>query len=322
MFQSIIRDPGGEELIRIQPNICGRATTVVIGSYIFVPHGSSAFVAINVELSPPFAPGRHQLFTGVSPFFVRLRHIMTGGEPAAVVSVFFLSTERSRFLRLGTGEIPFREQRFQITMRALAACQLTLSIANPLTLLRRLIGGYNTSFSEENIRPCLEQIILAPIREALSRELSRLSITSFNSHLLRISAAVTPAARSGLALFGLHLEQLTLAAVHVPDAEMQRLYHLEQDFAVGKNRTDLELDHLKRVWNGNLDKRTISEMMTGFSARGGHPLKESAGQDSFMQLMLLSQLLHPEAQPARPCPHCHQPAPPGAAFCPHCGRRL
>ena len=56
MFQSIIRDPGGEELIRIQPNIGGRATTVVNGSYLIVPPGTTAFVAINGELSPPSPP--------------------------------------------------------------------------------------------------------------------------------------------------------------------------------------------------------------------------------------------------------------------------
>lgn len=105
MYQSIIRDPGGSGLIRIQPDVCGQHAAVVNGSILIVPPGTTAFVAINGVLSRPYGPGRYEIFTGVDPFFVRLRSLLTRGDPGTAVSVFFVSTERSRFVRLGTGGI-------------------------------------------------------------------------------------------------------------------------------------------------------------------------------------------------------------------------
>ena len=52
-------------------------------------------------------------------------------------------------------------------------------------------------------------------------------------------------------------------AVNIPDGEIQRLYELEQNYAASKSRTDLELDQIKRVWDGNVDRRTIAEMLRG-----------------------------------------------------------
>lgn len=80
MYQSIIRDPGGNGLIRIQPGVCGQYSAIVNGSILIVPPGTIAFVAINGTLSRPYGPGRYEIFTGVDPFFVRLRNILTHGR--------------------------------------------------------------------------------------------------------------------------------------------------------------------------------------------------------------------------------------------------
>lgn len=300
MYQSVIRDPGGDGLIRVQPDVCGARTAVVDGSVLLVPPGTTAFVAINGTLSRPYGPGRYELFTGVDPFFVRLRSIMTRGDPGVSVSVFFVSTQRSKFLRLGTGEFPFQERRFRLTMKALASCCLTVSIADPLKVLQKLVGSYRAAVSEEDLEPCVEQLVLPPVREALAREIGALDVTEFNSRLSHIAAAAAPAVREGLGRYGVRLERFDLAAVNIPDGELQRLYALEQEYAAGRTRTDLELDNLERVWNGNVQNRTLREMMTGFSAReqgsggeGGHPSGGGAGgmAPMMMQMMMLSQLL-------------------------------
>ena len=99
MYQSIIRDPGGNGLIRIQPDVCGQYSAIVNGSILVVPPGTTAFVAINGTLSRPYGPGRYEIFTGVDPFFVRLRNILTRGDTGTTVSVFFVSTERTKFVK-------------------------------------------------------------------------------------------------------------------------------------------------------------------------------------------------------------------------------
>lgn len=361
MYQSIIRDPGGDGLIRIQPDLSGMRTAVVNGSILIVPPGTTAFVAINGLLSRPYAPGRYELFTGVDPFFVRLRNILTHGDSATSVSVFFVSTEKTKFITLGTGEFPFREHRFRLTMKALASCNLAISIADPLKVLQKLVGSYSSAFSEEDMEPCIRQMVLSPVRQALSEEVGKLDVTEFNSNLSRIGRAAAGSIKTGLSAFGILLERFDLAAINIPDDEIQRLYTLEQEYASGKTRTDLELDHLQRVWKGNINNRTISEMMTGIPSRGAAPSAQNADPSHgngeiapmMMQMLLLSQMLpelreplsqitrhtdwgrgsepgNPSAADSPPpmperykrCPACNANVPRGSHFCPVCGHHF
>lgn len=300
MYQSIIRDPGGNGLIRIQPDVCGQHSAIVNGSILIVPPGTTAFVAINGSLSRPYGPGRYEIFTGVDPFFVRLRNILTRGDAGATVSVFFVSTERAKFIKLGTGEFPFRERRFRLTLKALASCSLSFSVSDPLKVLTKLVGSYSSAFSDEDIEPCIEQMVLAPTREAISREISKLDVTEFNSKLSHIGNMATATIRSGLSEYGIELERFELVAINIPDSEIRRLYILEQEYAGGKTRTDLELDNLQRIWNGNVNNRTLNEMMTGISSRGQTFSGSAAGSHSgnaggmapmMMEMMMLTQML-------------------------------
>ena len=300
MYQSIIRDPGGNGLIRIQPDVCGQYSAIVNGSILIVPPGTTAFVAINGTLSRPYGPGRYEIFTGVDPFFVRLRNILTRGDTGTTVSVLFVSTERAKFVKLGTSEFPFREHRFQLTMKALASCNLSYSVSDPLKILTKLVGTYSSAFSQEDIDPCIEQMIISPIREAISREISKLDVTEFNSKLSYIGNMAASTIRSGLSEYGIKMERFDLVAINIPDSEIGRLYSLEQEYAGGKTRTDLEMDNLQRVWNGNVNNRTLSEMMTGISSRGHAPSSSNVGNPSgnaggmapmMMQMMMLSQML-------------------------------
>ena len=300
MYQSIIRDPGGNGLIRIQPDVCGQYSAIVNGSILVVPPGTTAFVAINGTLSRPYGPGRYEIFTGVDPFFVRLRNILTRRDAGTTVSVFFVSTERAKFVKLGTGEFPFREHRFRLTMKALASCNLSFSVSDPLKILTKLVGSYSSAFSEEDIDPCIEQMVIAPIREAISREISKLDITEFNSRLSHIGSMAAATIRNGLSEYGIKMERFDLVAINIPDTEINRLYSLEQEYAGGKTRTDLELDNLQRVWNGNVNNRTLSEMMTGIPSRGQAPSSGAAANPGgnvggmapmMMQMMMLSQMI-------------------------------
>ena len=234
MYQSIIRDPGGNGLIRIQPGVCGQYSAIVNGSILIVPPGTIAFVAINGTLSRPYGPGRYEIFTGVDPFFVRLRNILTHGDTGTTVSVFFVSTEKTKFVKLGTGEFPFREHRFRLTMKALASCNLSFSISDPLKVLTKLVGSYSSAFSDEDIDPCMEQMVLAPIREAISREISKLDVTEFNTRLSHIGNMAVTTIRPGLSECGIKLERFDLVAINVPNSEIQRLYSLSRSMLAGK----------------------------------------------------------------------------------------
>lgn len=295
MYQKVIRDPTCQGLIRIVPDICGDRTAIVNGSILLVPAGTVAFVSVNGVLSPPYGPGRHTLFTGVDPFFVRLRNIMTHGDAGISVSVFYISTDKKKFIQLGTGEIPFHESRFKLTMKALASCTLTYSVKNPETVLNKLVGAYSCDFCEDDIEPCLTQLILAPVRQALSKELSRREICDFNSNLTSISRSASLEVARVFDSFGLGSDNFNVTGINIPEGEMQRLSTLEAEFASGVNRTDIEKYNLDKIWNGDLDKRTLNEALTGISSRGA-PVGTSASpdtassSDSLVKLLLLSHL--------------------------------
>lgn len=137
-----------------------------------------------------------------------------------------------------------------------------------MLLLKKLVGTYTSSFSEEDIEPFMQQLVLPHVREALSRELGTLSITSFNSNLSRIAAAAAADMRPGLAAYGLRLEAFSVLSITISDEEKKRLDAREDQQATGLTATDLELDHLKRVWNGDVSTRSLFEGVTGFPSRG------------------------------------------------------
>ena len=183
--------------------------------------------------------------------------------------------------------------------------------------------------------------MLAPVREALSQELSRFDVTQMNSQLQRLSERVSPPVRAAFADYGLRLERLQVMAVNIPDGEIQRLYELEQNYAASKSRTDLELDQIKRVWDGNVDRRTIAEMLRGGGGgSGGAPMLQMMAMMQMMPTLreqMQSMLQRsgpadgsgtnrtpPPPMPPRTrhCPDCGAALERDAHTCPHCGRRF
>ena len=297
MYQSVIRDPGGDSLIRIRPDVSSRYRAVVNGSKLLVSPGTVAVAAIigtNDMEFRSFPPGTYDLFTGVGPFFVRLRNIMTGGDTGTSVSVFFVSTEKAKFMKVGTGQFPFEEHRFHITLMALALCSLSISVLDPMTAVMKIAGSYSSSFSGEDIDLCVEQMVMSPVREALSKAMSRLNVAEFNSSLSTIGSQAAQEIRPGLSEYGFSLEQFRISAINVPEAELRRLNSLEEQYASGKTRTDIELDNLQRMWEGNKSDFILSGMLRGNSSGGSDACgggSASGVMPMMAQMMMLSQLL-------------------------------
>ena len=111
MRPTVIRDPGGDRLVRIVTS-----SGITDGSILIVPGDSVAFFVVNGVVSEPFTEGRYSVDTGVSPFFVRFRNLMTNGDPGITVSVFFVATRLEAHMTLGSGEVLFTENRYKLTI--------------------------------------------------------------------------------------------------------------------------------------------------------------------------------------------------------------
>ena len=359
MYQNIIYDPGGEGPIRI---VDCTYDTIVDGSILNVPADTKAYLSIRGEMSDPYPSGSWEIFTGESPFFVRLRHLMTRGDPGVPVLVFYVSCKKRQFLPLGIEDIPFVEKRFHLTMNAFASCHIVYHIDNASLILEKVVGQYSTSFSKDDLEPSLREVIRAPIHQQLSRYLSEREIVSFNQHLLELSAAVKPSADAIFRSAGLSLDRLDITGITISDEDRQRLQEMEDNYSKGITETDLELDHLKRIFGGDIDKQMLSEMLTGMPSRGitnrNLPPVSNGGSpmNPMIQMMMFSQLMpslrenissltrhtdrfgnasgstgdgEPETGTSRPlpsrfrrCPSCNGEIERGLSVCPICGEHL
>lgn len=301
MYQSVLRDPGGNSLIRILPVVCDRHHAVVNGSILIVPPDTKAFVAINGILSRPYDPGRYEISTGVDPFFVKLRNIMSHGDPGTTVSVFYVSDRKSKLITLGTGKIPYiySKNNYMLTMNPLATCNLTISIADPARILEKLVGKYSSSYMEEYIEESIKAIICPFVVEAVSRGISGFNIDKLNSNLSQISRTVFPTLRPELLEYGIGLERFSVERINFDQCEMERLQSLEDKTADGIIRTDNELYNLDKIWNHDVHARTLSEALTGIPSRGQAPVAGTTcnpggnvgGMDSFIRLAFATSML-------------------------------
>lgn len=345
----IIRDPGGDSIVRIVT-----LPFVADGSLLLVPAGSVAFFVCNGAVSEPYPQGRWELNTGVSPFFIKFRNLMTHGDPGMTVSVFYVSTHREHFYRTGTGEILFREKRFRQTMRAMAAISLRYRIASPLRFLYALVGAESDSFSQENLDPAFRSLLLMPVTEKLSGYLSeREELFRMQSELSQVGASMTAVLRPVLSGFGIELAQFSVESLTIPETELSRLQRMEDDLAEGTVQTAKEKHYIDEIYGGDLGLRTMVEVLTGTprgpqwpgtSAGGGAPNGTMGGMlGMMMQLAALresgvlqnpiSGLRDPGSlfgdgnRPSRRTGpgHFGQDAPeadenaPGVRYCPHCG---
>lgn len=292
MYISVIRrDTGDNSLISCKADLCGKGRAVVDGSILIVGPGDVAYVDCNGELSPPFSPGRYELLgTGVkSPFHYRLRHILTNSDPGTSLNVYFISS-RTKFYRLGTGALMFTKrvgENFNFTMKAMAACSLSLSVADPLKLIKKLVGTY-TSFGEEDVEACYNHVILTTIREVLSREINKLNVTEFNSHLTDISSQSEPTIRKELEIYSLRLESFKVNSINIPDDERQKLWDIERKYV----DTDVELRNLRQIWGNDVRKRTLAEAMTGIPSRGQALPAGNGGVSPFTQMAMFGQAMN------------------------------
>lgn len=257
MYQSIISDPGGDRIVRIVSNI-----QCVNGSILLVPADSVAYFVCNGIISQPYLPGRYEVNTGISPFFVRLRNIMTNGNPAITVSVFFVATKIENVIQMGTGDVIFKENRFNLLIKALSSFSIRFLISDSLLFVQRLVGMHTSQFSQEDLEPAIKALILLPIRQSLGRYFSRTSVSDFHNNLSLISNNLTTSLRPVFSEYGISLRDISIIGINIPDTELERLRELETEYARGILQTDVEKHNISQIY-GNVDKRTLIEVMTG-----------------------------------------------------------
>lgn len=271
MYQRVLRDPGGEDIVRVLAS-----TEIVDGSILIVPADTVAFFVCNGLVSQVYAPGRYEVSTGVSPFFVRLRNLMTRGDAGITVQVFFVNVKREICMRGGTGDIVFKEKRFNISLKAMAAYTIRCVITEPLKFVQQLVGMYREEFYTEDILPAIESIMKPYVREKIARYLAQHQVHDFQNELVSMGNELRSELHSAFQSYGITLRDVVITAINISDSELARLRMLEEKYAGGIVQTDIEVDNINRVY-GNVNTRTLTEAVTG-SVRG--PATSVGGNDA------------------------------------------
>ena len=263
MHQVIFRDPGGSDPVRIIYN-----TVCPNGSVLIVPPDTTAFFSCNGVMSEPYLPGSYEINTGLNPFFVRLRNLMTAGDPAIYISVFFVATGRRVTLTAGTGDFVFAESKYKITMHAAAAYTTIFYVSKPRILLERMVGMHG-AFTDEDFNPVMNSIIQGPIRQALTKKLMETPYYQVQSNLIGLGISVTGQLRESYNHWGLTLEQVTINSININEKDIEKLNRLEEIRAEGTIKIDVEKDELKRIYGDDLGRRTSVRATENFTSNPG-----------------------------------------------------
>lgn len=303
MKLSIIKDPGGSAIVRVIYDI-----QPVDGSYLIVPADTVAFFVCNGQYSDPYPSGRYTIKTGTNPFFVRLTNIMTGGDPAVSVSVFFVSCMHRNMLEIAMPEIRFRESHFGMYMKAKGSAAVIYSIREPQTFINNLVGFYSAGFSQEDIQPRIVQMVLPAIRECIERELGSIDISTMNKDLSRMSNNIRNHVEQYFHELGLMLHSVSIQGINIPPEEESRFNLNQQEKIKGMIATDVELDNQNRIY-GTVDKRIQAEFIRGLANSQGMVSGSMPGMYSqilmmpyLMQLMQqnIPDFMNGISQPGRP----------------------
>lgn len=354
MYQSVIRHPGGAQTISVIAS-----TSVVNGSLLLVPADNVAFFVCNGHVSEPYVSGRWEIRTGVSPFFVRFRNLMTHGDPGITCQVWWVNTCQENCKSGGTGDLIFQEQRFHISMKARASYTIRYVISDPLAFISKLIGMHRNEFDSDDVQPAIDAMLMPYIKQTVIACISSHSVHDFQNDLLSMGRNARTLLAAELQEYGINLTSVAITAINIPDDEFKRLNELEEKYAKGTVETDIEVDNVRRVY-GSVEKRTLTEVMTGTARGHATPLpRETNGVAGMMatlpvQMSIANQMISqmsenlsnmmggnsattndssPSFNNRRPsppdlpvrkrrCPNCSRELDCSDVFCRYCGNRL
>lgn len=351
MYQSVIRHPGSPQTISVIANI-----EVVNGSLLLVPADTVALFVCNGHVSEPYMPGRWEIRTGVSPFFVRFRNMMTQGDPGITCQVWWVNTCQENCKSGGTGDLIFQEQRFHISMKARASYTIRYVISDPLAFISKLVGMHRNEFDSDDVQPAIDAMLLPYIKQVVITCISSYPVHEFQNDLHSMGRNARTLLAAELQEYGINLTSVAITAINIPDDEFKRLNELEEKLAKGAVETDIEVDNVRRVY-GSIENRTLTEVMTGTARGHATPLpRETNGVAGMMatlplQMSIANQMISqmsgnlsnmmggneattnestssnrptPPDLPVRKrhCANCNRELDASDAFCRYCGNRL
>ncbi len=250
----VITDPGGPNHVRVITDAC-----LANGSLLIVPADTEVIFVRNGIISEPYGPGRYEINTGISPFFINFRNLMTDGDPGVICQVFYINKHHENVRKGGTGEILLRGKRIKIPIKIRASYTLRYVITNPMLFVSKLVGMHNLSYEEEGIMSSINSMTLPIVKESITRILVDEDVYGYQNRLTEIGDRVRNSLYDELlSLYGIDLRAIAITAINIDENSIERLAEFEENYA----RSEAEAYNIGTVW-GNVNNRTLAEATTG-----------------------------------------------------------
>lgn len=284
MFQSVMRDPEGDCPVRIISN-----EDLVNGSLLVVPADTVAIFVLNGRVVNVYPPGRYSLYTGVDPFFVRFRNLMTRGDAGITCQVFFVNTRYENVVRDGTGEIIIHAKisdNTGIPVKVKSAYTMRYVITDAQKFISRFVGMHNSYFDNEDLQPKLKSMVLPVVKPIISRALSGASIYEIQSGLLDISNSARARLERAFGEYGITLRSVDITSINIVEEDMARFNEFLNEYVKRRLAIEGDVYEIDTIYDGDILLRILEEWLAGIYRGEAKPIPTEGGVRSIGDAMV------------------------------------
>ncbi|RKZ19073.1 SPFH domain-containing protein [bacterium] len=297
-------DEGNEIVHRVPEQGSGE---MAVGSQIVVRENQSAVIFRDGRALDVFGPGRHTLTTMNIPLLKNLLGLAFDGKSPFRVEVYFVNRKVFTDAKWGTTEpIPFRDRELDM-LRIRAHGIYSYRVDDPQLFVNTIVGTQRL-LERKDIEEFFRNVIISRLTDFLGENYT--SIFDLPANYDELSMGAKARISDDFRKYGVELVDFYIKSI-TPPPEVEKMMDERSGMrAVG------DLGDFTRFQAAKAMREAAQQ--EGGAAGAGVGMGAGIG----MGMMIPGMLKESMQESKEKCPHCGNPVPSGANFCPSCGRRL
>lgn len=327
-------------------------------SQLIVHESQEAVLFVNGQMCDSFGPGKHTLDVSNIPILRRIINIPTGGVSQFHCEVYFVNLVEQMSIRWGTdSKVQYMDPEFNFPLSIGANGEMSLSVSNPRTLLRRMVGT-EVLLTREKLVSYLRSILMVTLKSHIANHIKKLKINIFelDAEIAVFSKEIKKLLENDFLEYGIQLNLFNITGFAKPDGDpiyekFKQLYFRQySDIAEARLKKNVEIINQETekekmiIEAEGISKKRQIEGYTYQQERGynvAEKLAENDGVGNFtsmgvglgMMAGVGGQIgnvvgesmkgLNSNTTPAKKfCENCGFELTPGMNFCENCGQKV